>query len=161
MLYVEKSQARNIAFNLRFSDISRSLIDGGVEMPVVREAEMLDRTAQLFDVPLTPGFRVLLRVYDVAYSSSAFSVLVFPQAENEDQPVVYWGQIQATTAVGNEFRSKAAYGSLDITSLLRETRQWPEKARIEIVPLTPGSRFWAFASITSNDTQIVTLVTPQ
>jgi hypothetical protein len=161
VLYIEKSQARNLSFNLRLSDTSRSLIDGGVEMPVVREAELLDRTAQLFDVPLTPGFRVLLRVYDLAYSSSSFSVLVYPQAESADQPIVYWGQIQAAAVDEGEFASKSAYASIDITSLLREPRQWPENARIEIVPLTPGSRFWAFASITNNDTQIVTLVTPQ
>jgi hypothetical protein len=33
--------------------------------------------------------------------------------------------------------------------------------RIEITPLTAGSRYWSFASVTSNETQIVTLVTPQ
>ena len=33
--------------------------------------------------------------------------------------------------------------------------------RVEIVPLTAGLRYWAFASVTNNATQHVTTVTPQ
>ena len=33
--------------------------------------------------------------------------------------------------------------------------------RIEVVPLTPNLRFWAFVSITNNETQEVTIVSPQ
>ena len=33
--------------------------------------------------------------------------------------------------------------------------------RIELVPLTPGVKFWAFLTMTNNTTQEITLVTPQ
>ena len=39
---------------------------------------------------------------------------------------------------------------LNATSLLR----------IEVTPVTPGLEFWTFVSITNNNTQHVTLVTP-
>ena len=62
---------------------------------------------------------------------------------------------------GLAFRSEAAYAQLDITDLLKLRKAWPAVARVEIVPRTPGSRYWAFVSLTNNQTQLVTLVTPQ
>lgn len=35
-----------------------------------------------------------------------------------------------------------------------------ENIGIEVVPLTPGLRFWAMVSVTNNSTQEVTLVSP-
>ena len=32
--------------------------------------------------------------------------------------------------------------------------------RIEVTPVTPGLRFWTFVSVTNNETQHVTLITP-
>jgi hypothetical protein len=32
---------------------------------------------------------------------------------------------------------------------------------IKITPVTPGIRFWAFATITNNETQLITTVSPQ
>lgn len=50
---------------------------------------------------------------------------------------------------------------LDITQLLHLRLAWPQSARIEVQPLTAGSRYWAVVSLTNNETQLVTLVTPQ
>ena len=36
-----------------------------------------------------------------------------------------------------------------------------ETIRVEITPISPGLRFWAFAAITNNETQHVTTITPQ
>lgn len=33
--------------------------------------------------------------------------------------------------------------------------------RVEVEPLGEGARFWAFVSVTNNETQHVTLITPQ
>jgi hypothetical protein len=33
--------------------------------------------------------------------------------------------------------------------------------RVEVTPLTAGSRYWAFVSATNNTTNHVTLITPQ
>jgi len=32
---------------------------------------------------------------------------------------------------------------------------------VEIAPLTPGLRIWALLSVTNNDTQQVTIITPK
>jgi hypothetical protein len=160
MLYVDREHASDMSFSLRFADISRASLDGGVEMPVIRPSELLGDAAQLFDVPLGAPFRVLLRVYETAYTTSDFRVTIYPQSET-DQTLVHSTELTATSVSASDFPAKAGYASLDITGLLAEAKAWPANARIEVTPLTPGSQYWAFASITNNATQVVTLVTPQ
>jgi len=128
---------------------------------VIRENELLLKEAQLFNIPLAdPAYRVLLRIYDTAYTTSTFRVVLYPQAE-ASQAEVHSEELTAFTSQTGEFRSKAAYAQLDVTDLLKLEKVWPATVRIAIVPLRPGSRYWAFASITNNDTQLVTLATPQ
>jgi IPT/TIG domain len=160
LLYVARPGATSLSLGLRFADVSRSTLDGGADLPVIRESELLTTTAQLFDVPLGSTFRVLLRVYDAEFSSSQFQVTLYPQAETVEAPV-YSTVVTATSVYTGDFRPKAAYAPLDITGFLQLPLPWPQNVRIEITPLTPGSRYWAFASVTNNTTQAVTLVTPQ
>jgi hypothetical protein len=160
LLFVLRPGSDAISYNLRFADVSRFALDGGAEMPVIRQSELLTRPAQLFNIPLGPTFRVLLRIYDVEYGFSDFRVSIYPQSEG-DPPAVHQAIVRASSPYVGSFRPKASYVQLDITGLLVLEKTWPATARIEIEPLTPGSRFWAFASITNNETQIVTLVTPQ
>jgi hypothetical protein len=160
MLFVLRPGSDAVSFNLRFADVSRFAIDGGAEMPVVRESELLTEPAQLFNIPLGSPFRVTLRIYDVEYSSSDFRVTIYPQSET-DAPAVHQIQLTASSQHFGPFRAKASYAQFDITSLLVLEKTWPATARIQIEPLTAGNRFWAFASITNNESQIVTLVTPQ
>lgn len=153
-------EPNDVSFSLRFADVSRSSLNGGTDMPVIRENELLRRPAQLFNVPLNTQFRVLLRVFDVAYSSSKFRLTFYAQTESDTQPV-HSAEITVTTAQTGDFKTEAAYAQFDVTDLLRLERTWPESVRIQVEPLTPGSRYWAFASSTNNETQLVTLVTPQ
>jgi hypothetical protein len=85
-------------------------------------------------------------------------VTIYPQSELDEQPV---HSEELTATVPASFSGKAGYAQLDVTGLLRIEKAWPGVARIEITPLTEGSRYWSFVSLTNNDTQIVTLVTPQ
>jgi len=161
VLYVTKEEAAHMSFRLRFADLSRSAIDGGVEMPVIRQSEMLEASAQLFDVPLVPSFRAMLRVYETAYPSSRFRLNIYAQAEGDLTPAVHTFELTSASAYTGPLRPKAGYVQFDLSGLLRQQPAWPQNVRIEIEPLTPGSRYWAFVSITNNDTQVVTLVTPQ
>jgi hypothetical protein len=160
LLYIARPGAASVSLGLRFADISRSTIDAGVDLPVIRESELLTTTAQLLDVPLGPTFRVLLRLYDAGLTSAQFRVTISAQTETVGAPV-YSTVVTATSVYTGDLRPKAAYAPVDITGLLQLPLPWPQNARIEITPLTPGSRYWAFASVTNNVTQAVTLVTPQ
>ncbi|HEV7768749.1 MAG TPA: IPT/TIG domain-containing protein [Thermoanaerobaculia bacterium] len=159
MLYLSQAGADEVSFSLRFADRSRGLIDAGIDLPVIREREALHGNAHLFSVPLNGSFRVMLRLYEMREASARFRVTIYPQSELDELPI-HIEEI-ATTVADGAFPEKAGYAQLDVTALLRLEKTWPATVRIEITPLTEGSRFWSFASVTSNDTQIVTLVTPQ
>ena len=159
LLYVLRTDDADISMSLRVADVSRSTLNAGTDLPVIRESELLSGTVQLFDIPMdAQHFRVLLRVYDLTYTNAEYSVRLY----GEDGPAepVHSATLTALATPG-EFRNQAAYAQLDLTDLLRLRQVWPPSVRVEIVPSTPGSRYWAVASITNNDTQLVTLVTPQ
>lgn len=161
LLYISKQGAQDVSLGLRVADTSRNSLNGGTELPVIREGEFLTRAAQLHGVPLdNRNFRILLRVYDVTYSEALFAVQFFAADENATTPI-YGTTLTAKTPRVPPFRGEAAYAELDITPLLNLRLAWPEVARIQIRPMTPGSRYWAMLSLTNNETQLVTLVTPQ
>lgn len=162
VFYLSRDGAARVSAGLRFADLSQGTLNGGTDLPVIREGELLTYPAQLFNVPMDPNFRVLLRVYDVAQTSSSFHVSIHRQEVGEPTLPLHSFDLRVTTPQTGPFRTEAAYGQFDVTSLLAlDHVQWPEAVRIEIAPLTPGSRFWAFASVTNNTTNLVTLVTPQ
>lgn len=159
LLYVSQAGSDDVSFSLRFADRSRGLVDAGIDLPVIREREALYSTAQLFSVPMGLTYRALLRLYEIGDVSSRFRITIYPQSELEVQPI--HSEELTATVQGGPFPAKAGYAQFDITGLLRLEKVWPESVRIEITPLTEGSRYWAFVSLTNNDTQFVTLVTPQ
>jgi IPT/TIG domain len=159
LLYLSQAGSADISFSVRFADQSRGLTDAGIDMPVIRENEALYGSAQLFSVPLKSSFRVLLRLYELGGVSSRFRVTIYPQSELDEQPI-HSEEVTANVQAG-PFQEKAGYATLDVTGLLPLEKSWPDTVRIQITPLTAGSRYWSFVSLTNNDTQIVTLVTPQ
>lgn len=159
LLYLSQAGSSDVSFSVRFADQSRGLTDAGIDMPVIRENEALYGSAQLFSVPLKASFRVLLRLYELGDVSSRFRVTIYPQSELDEQPI-HSEELTATVQEGS-FRAKAGYAQLDVTGLLPLEKTWPDTVRIQITPLTAGSRYWSFVSLTNNETQIVTLVTPQ
>ena len=159
MLYVREPS--DVAMSLRVADISRGTLNAGTDVPVIRESELLTGNAQLFNVPMNNGdrFRILLRVYAPAMTKADFQVRIHP--DDEFSEPLHITTLTATTPQEGAFRTESAYAELDFTELLRLKIAWPASARIEVRPLVQGSRYWTFLSLTNNETQLVTLVTPQ
>jgi hypothetical protein len=55
---------------------------------------------------------------------------------------------------------KPGYAQIDFSTRFPTASQY-SRLRIEIEPLAGTTRYWAFVSITNNETQHVTLVTPE
>lgn len=159
MLYV--SRGGNFAANLRLADTSRRAIDGGTEIPVVRERDLHSRTLNLLNVPFAGESRILVRIYDVALGSSSFKVSIYGQDEGLKSVKIYETEVKATTSDTGDFRVQPAYAQVSgFESSIILPVVPPEALRVEVTPLSEGSRFWAFASVTNNATQHVTVVTP-
>ncbi len=146
----------DLAFQLRVADISRSETTAGTEVPVVRENEFRTSTIHLLNVPTDPRFRLALRLFEMNFASANFEVRIFDQATNA---LISTRQLTTTTPIPPAFRATPGFAEID--DLLAGASTQPDQLRIEIEPLTTGAASWAYVSITNNESQQITLVTPQ
>jgi hypothetical protein len=151
-LLVPRPEAKDLSFSLRVRDRSREAEGFGTEVPVVREHDMFrDTTMTLLDVPLDPRYRVKIRMY-------AFEPFFHPDDQNwRIVTVRQSGRSEQTVFRHRQCSSCATepvYLDVDVPA-----GQAGESATIYITP--PLESFgWAFASVTNNATQQVTIVTP-
>jgi hypothetical protein len=153
VLLVPPEEAGHLAFSLRARDVSQEAEGLGTQIPVVREAGMVRKTLTLLNVPLDSRYRVKLRVYTF-YDSPARGP---GHANVEILPVTGARRFAAVTLAPACERppclSSQYYGELD----------FPQGAAGELadlyVHLDPGYLGWAFATVTNNRTQQVTIVT--
>ncbi len=145
-LLVPRAESDNLWFALRVRDVSRAAEGFGTEIPVVRESGMFSGTMTLLDVPLDPAYRVKLRIY------------AFGEMETDDV-----GRISGFgTFVMHRSCSGAAscastpwYAEIDLP-----VRGDDERANLYVTPPAGAGLAWAFATVTNNETQQVTVVTP-
>ncbi|HEV8658460.1 MAG TPA: hypothetical protein VGS96_07505 [Thermoanaerobaculia bacterium] len=159
ILYVRRPTAANARFNLRVQDLSRQALTWGTELPVVREGDLRTDEVVLLNIPLDDRFRQALRIYDVSGNSgSSFKVTVEEIASG-----TVLAEETATTAGGRFFASDfpVTAAMVEITDL-RARLALPASGAVRvIVSATTPTPFWAFVTVTNNETQHVTTITPQ
>jgi hypothetical protein len=147
----------DLTFQLRVADLSRSATSAGTEVPVVREKSFRTATFEILDVPVDPRFRLTLRVFEMNLDRASFAVRVLDQATNAP---VGAALVKTFTPPQGPRRFQPGFG--EVTDLIPATvSALPSSVRLEIEPLTRGSAFWAYVSVTNNESQQVTLATPQ
>ena len=144
-LYVPQSMAGDFEVNLRVRDTSRADLSAGTEIPVVRENEFKNRIV-LVGLPHEPRFRSSLRIYGLPGATPAVTVKI---AERTYQVTLQPGhdQYEPSYATFNDFSavSQVPEGLRDFT-----------RATVD----SPSSPVWAFISVTNNETQEITTITP-
>lgn len=148
---------------VRFSSIVQTPRDRsqyGTEVRVIREQELRTVPFMIPDVPFDPRYRVQLRVYGVDGATMPMYVGV---TVGED----YWAQhpieMKAPCTV-EELpcnSNSPAYGTIDLGTAF----PWLFDGSANPIYVYPATslvplRYWAFVSITDNETQHVTIITP-
>ncbi len=168
-LFIDSRYIDRVSFGLRVRDISRQADGFGSEIPVVHEREFRTDGVSILSVPNLPNARVTLRVYGfnpaipgtvvVRVYEQRLSLVVnlYPNTPADSlisertYPVTYIAGNNDPPESGNFPRyAQISDLLLPATSL----------ARIDVVPITPGFRIWAFVTVTNNDTQQVTVISP-
>lgn len=149
-------------------------------LPVVREAGFKTKRTNILDIvssydysqgegelcrTAVPQFRHRLRIYDPdATGRGVVRVRVYDEGLYPVGPAT----MDVTVAIDGREGSDASYPSfveLPLQEICRpfscHTPCWGGSQRIEIEPLTPGLRFWAFVSGTDNVNQRVVVNWPQ
>lgn len=172
IVLVDRRYADNVEIHLRVQDVSRQGQTAGTEVPVVREKGLYQTTANLLDVPFGAAFRQSLRIYDVDARQDARVRVRFyrinPAADTPydpfNPPALDILLAERTVQLVTEQRSGSptydlGYAEISNVSTLPEL-QLVDRVRIEVTSLTAGLRFWSFVSVTNNETQHVTMVSP-
>ncbi len=146
------SESPYLSFGLRARDTSRAAEGYGTEVPVVRESEMFTGTEiALLNVPLQTGYRAKLRVYafDLSPYIGASAVTRIVRANGASASI---GVELARDCSGVSCHAIPYYGEADL----------PAGAGVAdvMVRVTAPAQAWAFITVTNDETQQVTLVTP-
>lgn len=148
--YIARGLESRVSFSSHIFDRSLLTETLGTEVPVVR-AE--DTSFELFipNVPLdSTRYRVMLRVYD--FDGGAPSLFIIGNRPAPAGPIFGGGQLRR----GSEL--EPGFAALDLTA----DRNWPKSGVIDLhIIADRGHRLWAMVSVTNNETQQVTLYTPQ
>ncbi len=174
VLLVERQFASRVAVDLRVQDVSRQAQTWGTEIPAVREGRFLTAAFDLLDVPLAAGFRQTLRIYDVDALPGATAVVrsykidstaVYPNRQTNPQPAPDTLLAEKVIVLQTEQRPESPafdFGYAEIASVAAIPElQGADRIRIEIIPAAENRRLWALVSVTNNETQHVTVITPQ
>lgn len=143
-----------VAANLRVRDVTREATSHGVEIPVVHGREFKNDRVSLLGVPVEQRFRKTLRIYSLARGE----VLVNVQIGDRSHPVT----LQAA-----EDWFHPAMATFTDFPLLEELPQGQTSVRVVIDvprdpnnPAQPNIPIWAFVTVTNNETQQITTITP-
>jgi hypothetical protein len=161
MVHVRRPLSDNVRYSLRVRDLSRAEATWGTELPVVRERDFTTRV-QLFDVPLQPRFRQTLRIYALPEGRlccNELTVRFYPMnsATALHETTVKLRDAEAG-AGSREFPLQPETTELDFLGNLPQLTGH-DRVRIEIESAT--RKVWAYVSVTNNETQHVTVVSPQ
>jgi hypothetical protein len=118
---------------------------------------------ELINVAREARFRIMLRIYALPESSNPMvRVRYYDMSSDrllftEDVVLQTYPLASGVPGVLSITPSSIARGGIETIPALEGVTA----LRVEVAPASTDLRFWAFASVTNNDTQQVTAVTPQ
>jgi hypothetical protein len=169
-VYVPKNVDDRVAMSLRVRDLSKNATSFGTEIPIVADDDYTSGERPdlfLLDIPTDPRFRATLRLYGASEAPQRVLVTVYADlsaAPVEQSMVELQGIIHV---VPEPFPKHPAYAQLD--PLSPAARAAGERVHIvlhsasfdSLVSPPPIIPTWGFITITDNETQQVTTITPQ
>jgi hypothetical protein len=158
---VPREAIAELHFAARVRETSREGTDWGTEIPIVREGQFSSVALELLDIPGDRRYRTTLRIYSISSVEAFAKVTIYSMADAHillDQLVrlVSPNPCNQFFLCNSERPAFAAMG--DVTKVLGLT-----SADLVGIRVASWTRFplWAFATVTNNDTQHVTAVSPQ
>jgi hypothetical protein len=162
-VYLPKEKAKDVRMSLvvESSELSRLDERSYTELPIVRASEFTDGKMQFIGVRIDPDFRQTVRFYGLdGLAYGEVMMRVYPLGGGELLHECLHLIFPLTGEVDAEGRqTRPAFGmECDMADHLEANGQ---KVRIELEPITPGLKYWAFLSITNNKTQHFYTVLPR
>jgi hypothetical protein len=163
VLYAVRGTADSLDLASRIRATAVQAQTAGTEVPVVRERDFRSRL-KFMNVPVDSRYRVMLRLWSIGDdpfgNNPQFTVTVAVGLLSEPVPFL---PISMTKIPGTAM----SFASVDVTSLVTPIPSHPNT--LQVYPNGYGSnaaalafpRVWGMLSITNNETQHVTILSPQ
>jgi len=158
----------DVWYSLRVYDESRAGANFGTDVPAVPLDSFSERQLQLLGVPTGSAFRVTLRVYAIPPVAPRVRVAVFQDTElsSAQAPPAILVRERIYTVEPSPFGPSSGSYSRPSGIVVGDLFDGlpsglADAVRIEVQSATPGVPIWAFASVTNNATQLVTVVVPR
>ncbi len=148
LFFVPAAHVDDFAANLRVTDVTRQAQSHGVEVPVVRLRDFTTSKIALLGVPVDPRFRNTLRIYGLP--GGAQSVIVSISGATTTLTLQQPASIYEPSYAQVDFIVDAVSPGGTVTVTIDQMRNG----------IVPPTSIWAMVSVTNNDTQQITLVTP-
>lgn len=147
LLYVPKEQAQGVTFNERVTDTTRTSSSLGTEIPVVRSSQMTNGRIVLLDVPIDGRYRNTLRIYALRPTVVLVTTVGQPiPIELKPGANIF----EPAYAQFTDFPVPVDPGS---AGTIQVTIEQPQG-------IVAGPPMWAFITVTNNETQQITTITP-
>ena len=145
-----------IAASLRVTDVTRQAASHGVEIPVVHRNDLREGRISLLGVPIDPKFRNTLRIYSLARGTQRISLSVNGEGHQiELQPGASWFEPGYAEFTDFPLPAELPAGQDTIRVVVDAIPPCPICPLPHVVP-----PIWAFITVTNNETQHITTITP-
>lgn len=161
IVYFRTQDIPYVRFNLRIQDISRQALTWGTELPVVRERQFTSEPIHLINIPTDSRFRQTLRVYSFDGFQDFTVRAIFIDMSSGATLKELTLELHRDEYNVTPYSYFPGYAQIDaLADTLPELRS-ATRFRVELHLIEPAARIWAFVTVTNNETQHVTTVTPQ
>ncbi|MGA7614275.1 MAG: hypothetical protein WBX15_03760 [Thermoanaerobaculia bacterium] len=165
-LYVSPASATpDVAIQLRGRDLSRQSEDWGTELPTVKESAAPISIFSILDVPSTPGYRVMLRIYQFGDVPVTVRVQFFALNPAQRVPI---GDVNPDPLIAEEVLTLPAGNRLvpgyaEIPDLAGRHPELAtvERYRITVEAIDATPHLWGMVTLTNNATQHITVLSPR
>lgn len=158
VLYPAKGGTDEVSVNVLVRDLSKQSEAFGTELPAVRERDFETRRVLLLNVPSDPKYRLTLRVYSFDPLPGMNTVQYWLHTLESGEQATFWTAQLNPPRHENEPWS----ATIDLMTAHPEiVNKGPLSLTVKPVRTDlAGPRFWAFVTVTNNQTQHVTAITP-
>ena len=161
-LIVPREDAAALHLNALVRDVSRDALNWGTEIPIVRAAAFSTHAIELLNIPVDSRYRHTLRIYANGSYPTFARVSSYAMEDGHGLADRLIALNSPQPCPGEPCASdRPSFASVsDFASMFR-TNVTTDRIGLRIEPWVAGTPLWAFVSITNNETQQVTVVSPQ
>ena len=150
----------SVRFSLVTRDVSREAEGFGTQIPVVREDDTFSGKIAFPSVPMGARYRQKLRVYDFDGERGGEVVVKIYRHGSTDFDafdLITQRTLSFTSGEAATYPSSPGFAQIDLDSIPELAGQ--DRVSVLVRPANEG-HYWAFISVTNNDTQQVTTLAP-